>query len=133
MKRYVIDTSALMGIIEENKAVMDLYSRMVHGKIDLVAPEYLLVEFANAMRMGKKKPISEVLGMISRLRSSGIKFVKIASDETDSVVKESFDSDLTVYDAIYVYLARKLNLKLITEDKRILKLTEIAIKPENLL
>ena len=38
MKKFVIDASALIGIIEGNEAVLALYRKMIDGEIELVAP-----------------------------------------------------------------------------------------------
>lgn len=130
MKKFVIDASALIGITEGSAPALSLYRRLVRGEIELVAPEFLLVEFANVMKIGKKAAVGEVIGIINRLKGSGIRFVRIGADEVENVTKESFEGGLTIYDAIYVYLARKLKMKLITEDKRILVLKDIALTSE---
>jgi len=129
MKKFVIDASALIGIIEGNEAVLALYRKMIDGEIELVAPEFLLIEFANVMKVGKKMSRDDVGATIKRLGNSGIRFVKVGIYEIDLMVEEAFSGGLTLYDAIYVQLARKLNFRLITEDKRILELADIAIKP----
>ena len=54
-------------------------------------------------------------------------FSTIAVDDISEVQRIAIEKDLTFYDASYIYVAEKQNLKLVTEDSAILKASKNAV------
>ena len=116
----LIDASALASYILREKDSERVRECLIQG---VVSPELVVKETANAIVMAERagriddQQAHSCLRALKALSRTNIKFAN-----QEDVVEESFDlalkSDLTVYDALYVSLAKRLKVSLLTCDER---------------
>lgn len=122
--RYLIDTSALYPMLlkgiflDSNKFVISTLT------------EY---EIGNVLWKENEQKKLKNPERIAAIFSESIKDLeRLDLDSIVEVLKLSLERDLTFYDASYAYLAEKGHLKLITQDKELLKKTDNAIGIEDI-
>jgi predicted nucleic acid-binding protein len=138
MERTVIDASIgvkwFVAERDSEKALIlrDKYQR---EEIELVAPNLIYYEVANALRFHPHYKLTEanLLDSINALRD-----MQIVVDPPTDVWLQAFDlsmsQDISVYDAIYIAMSEVLDAKLITSDKKLIeKLTQPVRKRVALL
>ena len=116
----LIDASALASYILREKGSERVRECLVQG---VMSPELVVKETANAIvkaeRAGRidDQQAHSCLRALKALSRTNIRFAN-----QEDVMEESFDlalkSDLTVYDALYISLAKKLKVPLLTCDER---------------
>ena len=132
----VLDTSAVAKwFVEEDESsemyrIRDLY---LEGKITIHIPSLLFVELANALRYVKGLTSTDVANAIKALKILCLDVVDNMK-VLDEAIEIAFNSNITVYDAIYVALAKTTNSKLITYDIELLsKFKDLAKKASQLI
>lgn len=121
MSEVVVDTSVVVKWYipeqhhDEARALRDDY---LDGKFDLVAPALLPFEAINALKYSGHYDGERLEEAAQSLPEYGIEFVPF--NETGSVAEIANDLDITVYDAAYVALARKLDTEVYTADGNLL-------------
>jgi predicted nucleic acid-binding protein len=84
-----------------------------------VAPSLLAYEVANVVRFSRSLPDNaqrtEALRAFRRIR---ITYVEPTADDLAASLELALAKDTTAYDAVYLVLARRLDLPLVTADKR---------------
>lgn len=84
------------------------------GSAQLVAPQVILLELANAAKFAKKKQQEECLAAISSFNELLDEFALLPS--MDLIVDQIYNHGLTSYDAVFTALANKMDVPLITAD-----------------
>ena len=132
----VLDASAVVKwFVEEEESnemrkIRDLYLK---GKVTVYVPSLLFVEFANALRFVKGLTLTDVVNAVKALNLLRLNVVSDL-DILDRAVELAFKTDITVYDAIYVALAKITNSKLITYDTELLnKFKDLARKASQII
>ena len=122
-QKKVVDASVgLKWFFEEensDKAESLLNLHVNHGII-LVVPELFFYEASNALRFGYKQE-QEINKAVEDMELLQLHVEPYSLDIIKIAVKIALKYDLTIYDAVYVALAEKLNAKLITADEKIIK------------
>lgn len=116
----IIDSSALVAYLLEESEFEKIRDLLTEG-VD--SPALLVVEVSNAiLEAGKNKRVAregaeKAIGVMLNLLESNIRI----HDEVD-LVESSFniaaDRSLTIYDSIYLALAKKLNGSLASRDRK---------------
>ena len=129
--KYVIDTSALINIVLKfYKKDLNFISRLIE---DSVFPDLIFYEIGSYLRKYKEinkvsnneiKEMTELFNYI--IGKAKTEEVRLNYEILDLSIKEN----LSYYDAVYLYLARKYNLILISDDEDLIK--EGAISSDNL-
>jgi len=130
--KYVIDTSALTNI------VLKFYKKdpnFINGLIEeSIFPDLIFYEIGSYLKKYKKiervsnNEIKEMMELFNHIfEKSNINEVRLKYEILDLSIKEN----LSYYDAVYLYLAMKYNLILISDDKDLIK--KGAISSDNLL
>ena len=137
MHKLVVDASIVLGWpVSKSKtaahAALRLQDDAISGRKELHAPLFLLIEIINVLSKKYHIPISDIQSFIDQLRRIGIRFTIYYEDDMYDLLQTAVDYDLTAYDAHYVLLAKKLECKLITLDRKLLKLKDIAISVDEL-
>lgn len=130
-KRVVIDASvALKWYLPEDdsKRARKWYEAIKNRKIFAIAPDFLLFECANVLLKRQKIKPHDTLSIIDDLQYLGIELVTIATLRVGSVIELSHKFDLTIYDAMYLELARLTNTVLVTTDSQLLKIKQLTRK-----
>ena len=132
----VLDVSAVVKwFVEEEESnemrkIRDLYLK---GKVAVYVPSLLFVEFANALRFVKGLTLTDVVNAVKALNLLRLNVVSDL-DVLDRAVELAFKTGITVYDAIYVALAKITNSKLITYDTELLdKFKDLARKASQII
>jgi len=132
----VLDASAVVKwFVEEEESnemrkIRDLYLK---GKVTVYVPSLLFVEFANALRSVKGLTLTDVVNAVKALNLLRLNVVSDL-DILDRAVELAFKTGITVYDAIYVALAKITNSKLITYDTELLnKFKDLARKASQII
>ena len=121
MERAVIDASvAVKWFVNEKDSDMalQLRSSYLNGLVELVAPNLILYEVADALRFHPHYDFTEanLLDSIDALRNMQI----AVAPTTDTWLKAfsiSLSGNLSIYDAVYIAMAEVLKTRLITSDK----------------
>ncbi len=120
--RLVFDASAVAKWFlreeesEEAKELRDLYLK---GKLEIFVPRQIFMELANALRYTRGLSPKDVIDAVEALNALRLNVVE-DEDVLKEAIKTAFEGDITVYDALYIALARKLDSKLITYDEELL-------------
>ncbi len=132
----VLDASAVVKwFVEEEESnemrkIRDLYLK---GKVAIYVPSLLFIEFANALRFVKGLTLTDVVNAVKALNLLRLNVVSDL-DILDRAVELAFKTGITVYDAIYVALAKITNSKLITYDTELLnKFKDLARKASQII
>lgn len=126
MTSQVIDTSALVKYVlpEDGSAVVEKLVASHHsGVVNLIAPEYVLVESANVLwkhlqRHNVRREEAEA--SFRALRDLGIHLVPNVVLLDDALILAA-DNSITVYDALFCALAVRENVPLITADSALVR------------
>jgi len=118
----VLDASAVIKwFVEEDESnemckIRDLYLK---GKALIYVPSLLFVELANALRYVKGLTPTDVINAVKALNLLRLNVVNDLN-LLDKAVELAFNTDITVYDALYVALAKITNSELVTYDTELL-------------
>jgi len=130
--KYVIDTSALINI------VLKFYKKdlnFINGLIEeSIFPDLIFYEIGSYLRKYKEtnKVSNNEIKEMTELFNYIIGKAKIEEERLNyEILDLSIKENLSYYDAVYLYLARKYNLILISDDEDLIK--EGAISSDNLL
>ncbi len=118
---------------EESEEMRELLNQYFSGRLELHSPEFLLVELANTLRYASGIGPPDVLKAVDAVRSLRLKLagdLEILGD----AVGLAFEEGVTLYDALYVSLARTLGGRLVTYDGELLrKFPGLAVRASDLL
>jgi len=130
--KYVIDTSALINIVLKfYKKDLNFINRLIE---ESVFPDLIFYEIGSYLRKYKEikkvsnneiKEMTELFNYI--IGKAKIEEVRLNYEILDLSIKEN----LSYYDTVYLYLARKYNLILISDDRDLIE--KGAISSDNLL
>ncbi|MGM0368578.1 MAG: type II toxin-antitoxin system VapC family toxin [Actinomycetota bacterium] len=124
VKSYIIDASVCIKWfsvsneknLDKSNALRDYYYQR---KILLAAPDLLIYEIGNALSLNPNFNKDNVIKAVNSLYQMEIILLKANRDIMAEAVKLKFEKDITVYDAVYVAIARKFNLQFITADQKL--------------
>ena len=132
----VLDASAVVKwFVEEDESremrrIRDLY---LSGRVAIYVPSLLFVELANALRYVSGLTSTDVANALEALRTLRLNIVSDL-EILDKAIEIAFSYDVTVYDAIYVALARATGSRLVTYDEELLsKFSDIARKASQII
>lgn len=121
MNTYVLDASlAIAVMLKENfKAtafVKKIQKEINQGKSKIIAPQFLLLEVANALRfrIPKKEESQKVLKDFSKIP---ISFQEFNASQIAEIQNFAYEFNTTVYDTTYHYLAKILDGTFVTCDR----------------
>jgi predicted nucleic acid-binding protein len=88
------------------------------GEREIVVPDLLLFEIANALRYNPSFSTEEIRTALDTLFGMGIEIITPTSSLLGKTVELAEEFDLTCYDATYLALAEELDFEFITADER---------------
>ncbi len=98
-------------------AAMLLREAYLKGALDVVMPDLLVYEFANALRFKARLNRTDVAEMVQGLWSLGFAIMPIDGERSSQAVDLAYQYNLTIYDATFVALAQELPATFITADE----------------
>lgn len=132
----VLDASAAVKWFtreEEYSEMREIRDLFIEGELKIYIPSLLFTEFSNALRYIHGLTPLDVVRALNALKNLRLNTV----DDLDllpEAVEIAFHKDITVYDALYLALARALNSRLITYDTKLLnKFSDISVKASQIL
>ncbi|MEM1582657.1 MAG: type II toxin-antitoxin system VapC family toxin [Candidatus Bathyarchaeia archaeon] len=132
----VLDTSAVVKwfIREDEYAEMrEIRDLFIQGKLEIYIPSLLFTEFANALRYTSGITTEDVVKALNALKTLHLNVVNDL-DLLPEAVEIAFNTDITVYDAIYVTLAKTMKSKIITYDTKLLsEFSSLAVRASQML
>lgn len=137
MNSFVIDASVVFKWFScENEKYFEesrnlLYS-LKNGEIALFAPNFLLTEITNVFYWKKKFNKKEIEIFLGKIIDCGINFADCPARNAKEIFALMVEYKITAYDALYLWLAKDRNLKLISADKKLLEIKEFVIAPSAL-
>ena len=134
MLNYVIDTSSHFVLLStKHDRIADLLD-------NLAITDLTLFEIGNVLTKRKDErinnmPIEKIVELSKFIASvlQGVFRLEISHTEITGILATSFDSGVTFYDSSFLYVCRRENLGLVTEDQKLQKKArEIEIHAVNL-
>ena len=121
MITYIVDTNVLVKYVapeEYSEAAWRIISLYQREQLQLVAPDYIMVECANVLWKYVRRgtfSVPDAVSALRTLRGLGIPLVPQAELLEDALAFAG-ETGIVVYDALFAVLARRENAKLITAD-----------------
>lgn len=118
----VLDASVVLKWFQEERdsaKALVWEERHAAGEETIAAPDLLFYEVANVLRHQKRiraDAVEAALDVLGRLEIQAFSFSPFDLKE---VVRFAAAQDISVYDALYVILARRLGCRFVTADKRL--------------
>ena len=119
---YTIDTNALLKqVLDEDYSdvVREIVSLHRASAIQLIAPDYILVECANVLWQKVRRGglhIDELMPSFAALQAVGVNLVP-QGELLEEALLFAANTGVAVYDALFCVLARRENAPLITADR----------------
>ncbi len=113
----VVDASAIAAVVFNEPASDDVVESI--GDARLIAPSLLPYELANVYVIKVRRyPDQKTAldGAFSLLGALDIELVAVSADAAGAL---AFETGLTAYDAAYLWLAKRLELGLVTLDRKL--------------
>lgn len=129
-RRYLVDASAFYPLIRRLKL------RIIDILEDLAILDLTLYEIGNTVwKEYRRKLVGnpyKIIDMFTRI-TEHIEKIRIEPEWLNNILEIALNNNLTFYDASYIYVSRKYNLTLVTEDKDLLNIAENSIKAQQLV
>src|SRR5713101_6980453 len=122
MRRLVIDASVYVkwfnrGEEYEGQAI-SIRDDYVEGRLELQSPSLLLYEALNAVRKNPNLANEEARDLAIEVYELMPAQTELNSDIAKATVDLARERSISVYDACYIELARRLKIQLITADEK---------------
>lgn len=120
----VLDASVVLKLVlptEEREKVIPFIDDHIAGKVIISAPELIYYEIANALVSRSRLPLDKALQGFERIFDLDIETFALGLDEYAASIDFAHRFRITVYDASYISLARRLKCNFVTADSRLWK------------
>ena len=104
---------------EDSDAALSLRQDFRQGESEIVVPDLLLYEVANALRFNPSFEAQEVNEAVKTLLDMEIDIVTPSSALLEKLIDLSVEHEITCYDATYFALAQEISFPLITADEKL--------------
>ena len=107
---------------EDNVEIaLEVQRQKILNKLEIIVPELFFLEIINAFLTKSRFSVEDIIIIEEALHKMDLKVVYLDHSLLNSVIKIAHTCNLTIYDSLYIGLARLCETKLLTEDKKILK------------
>jgi predicted nucleic acid-binding protein len=125
-RTYIIDASVCIKWFssrDKDDVIIALSLRTQHmnKNIFLVAPDILVYEVINALAYNPLFDTEKLNMAIKSLYEMGIKYVQPYVEILVESSKLHFSKNITIYDSIYIAMAKYINAQYITADEKLFK------------
>ncbi len=123
--RFVLDSSVLIkwfrqGEVWASQALM-LRDAYLDGRIGVLVPDLVAYELANVLRFKTDLSTEQVCAGVQSLFDLGLDWIAPSPAVMARAIEIARQYDTTVYDATFVALAERLEVKLVTADARLVE------------
>ena len=133
MDSLVVDASVALAWFEQGpqaEAALKIHDDIIRGVIAASAPDFLLVEAANILFWRKKLDRKHIRAVLEKVFALGISFDETPlTGEVLHLLPIMEEYRVSAYDAQYLYLAQKHHCKLVSFDKKLLRIKDWVIAP----
>jgi len=118
--QYLLDASAVYPLL------LELGEKFVDYAHRFLVLDLTVYEVGNTLLKEFKRGHISNLRAAAELFDEAFSYVNVVRDYVDipEILELTINEDLTFYDAAYIYAARRLGVKLVTEDKDLLRFPE---------
>lgn len=138
MKKYVVDASvAVKWLIpeEHSECAMKLLDDWFEEGLELNAPKLLRLEVTNALTKYVERRVIDAEKAqegFEIFREIMLSYVEEDWPLIEDALKASMSTGLSIYDAVYFALAKRLEATLITADRRLVEQVKSEINVEDI-
>jgi len=126
LKDFVLDTSVIVKwFFEETNTSIALKIRDYYfdGKIELYLPDLVIYELTNVFRYGKISK-DQAKDFIQDFYKMEMILIQPNQSLLFDTLNYALNFDITIYDGIFITLAKNLGTKMITADKKLYEKTK---------
>jgi len=118
--QYLLDASAVYPLL------LELGEKFVDYAHKFLVLDLTVYEIGNTLLKEFKRGYISNLRAVAELFDEAFNYVNLIRDYVDipEILELAINENLTFYDAAYIYAARQLGVKLVTEDKDLLRFPE---------
>lgn len=121
---YVLDASVCIKWFspkdeEYVEKASEIRAKHKDNKISIAAPDLLVYEITNALSYNPLFDSEKVNKAVRSLYQMDIKFIKPSITLMEEAINLRFLKEITIYDAIYIALAKHINVQCITADRKL--------------
>ena len=118
---------------EDSDRALQLREEFYAGEREIVVPDLLLFEVANALRYNPSFTAEEIQEAVDTLFAMEIEIITPTSSLLSKTIELAEDLDVTCYDAAYLALAEELGFEFITADERFYRKVDEKAKLQALI
>lgn len=115
---------------EDSDQALRLREEFYRGEREIVVPDLLLFEVANALRYNPSFTSEEVKEAVKTLFDIGVDIITPTYSLLAKAIELAKSLDVTCYDAAYLALAEELGFEFITADERFCRKVSKEMKPK---
>ena len=122
MALLVLDTSVILKWFKEEeytKTALKIKKEFIVGVHELVVPDLALYELVNAMRFSEGFDEETIKKSLEKFIDLEIDIVIPTQEIINFAIELSYTYDITVYDAVFVSLAKLIGAIFVTADKKL--------------
>lgn len=119
----ILDASVILKWLlseEGSEAARELRDRHISGEEHIIVPSLVFYEIANVLRYKTELPDEEIVELFEVLNDLEFSGMHPSFPELEETMLYARSKRISVYDASYVVLARRVGCSLITADSRLL-------------
>lgn len=118
-KTYILDSSvAIKWFLQESDSLraLEIRGAFKERRISLAAPDLILYELANGMHFSKAATPQLIQGALTSFVNCGVQIISPRLELFWKAIDEAADQHITIYDSIFIALAKQLKTNVITAD-----------------
>lgn len=109
---------------EKRELAIKLRERYINEEIEIVVPDLILYEIANALRYNNNFDEKDVIKAIQTIFDMEIYIINPNKEILQKAIEISYLKNISFYDALYIALAKGMNFNFITADKKLYEKTK---------
>ena len=102
------------------KTALEIQNQKISGDLDIIVPDLFFLEILNAFQTRSGFGPEDIFIIQQSLHKLNLKIVYPDNVILENTVRIASDNDLTIYDSLYIVVAKVYGAPLYTEDKKIL-------------
>ena len=134
-KACVLDSSiAIKWFVDESdsKEAVELLKRLNEKKVTIIVPDLILYEIANSLRWNPKFNQEDIEEALRDIAGFGLQINAPTFELLKSAISLAYATGCTVYDAVFLALAKKNECVLVTADQKLARVKGVLTLKEAL-
>lgn len=125
--KIVLDSSVIIKWFteeEDKDRAEKIKQSLILGEVQVVVPDLLLYELSNSLRYNISLSEEEIKEAVSTIFDLGIVLLVPEEELMNNAIEASLDFNISIYDAVFLSLARILGYYLVTADEKLYEKTK---------